>query len=54
MTRSWRLTGKPIRLPVWTVAEIETRANAALQDAIDFAMAHEMPCPRDPAADHRK
>ncbi|WP_246831315.1 AsmA-like C-terminal region-containing protein [Pseudotabrizicola formosa] len=31
------LTGKPIRLPVWTVAEIETRANAALQDALPGA-----------------
>ncbi|MFN4153299.1 MAG: AsmA-like C-terminal region-containing protein [Paracoccaceae bacterium] len=31
------LTGKPIRLPVWTVAEIETRANAALQDVLPGA-----------------
>ncbi|MFN3723833.1 MAG: AsmA-like C-terminal region-containing protein [Paracoccaceae bacterium] len=31
------LTGKPIRLPVWTVAEVETRANAALQDALPGA-----------------
>lgn len=31
------MTGKPIRLPVWTVAEIETRANAALQDALPGA-----------------
>ncbi|MDO8882923.1 MAG: hypothetical protein Q7V11_08200, partial [Pseudotabrizicola sp.] len=31
------LTGKPIRLPVWTVAEVETRANAALQDVLPGA-----------------
>ncbi|MDO9638753.1 MAG: hypothetical protein Q7J44_09440 [Pseudotabrizicola sp.] len=31
------LTGKPIRLPVWTVAEIETRANAALQEVLPGA-----------------
>lgn len=31
------LTGKSIRLPVWTVAEVETRANAALQDVLPGA-----------------
>ncbi len=31
------LTGKSIRLPVWTVAEVETRANAALQEALPGA-----------------
>lgn len=31
------LTGKPIRLPVWTVAEAETRANLALQDVLPGA-----------------
>ncbi|RGP36056.1 AsmA-like C-terminal region-containing protein [Pseudotabrizicola alkalilacus] len=31
------LTGKPIRLPEWSVAEVETRANAALQDVLPGA-----------------
>ncbi|NEX45088.1 AsmA-like C-terminal region-containing protein [Rhodobacter sp. ETT8] len=31
------LTGKAIRLPVWTVAEAETRANAALEDVLPGA-----------------
>ncbi|MFN3846352.1 MAG: hypothetical protein ACK4RZ_11120 [Paracoccaceae bacterium] len=31
------LTGKPIRLPVWSVAEVETRVNAAMQDVLPGA-----------------
>ena len=31
------ITGKSIRLPVWTVAEVETRANIALQDVLPGA-----------------
>lgn len=31
------LTGKPIRLPIWAVAEVESRANAALHSALPGA-----------------
>ena len=31
------LSGKPIRLPVWAVAEVETRANALLREAVPGA-----------------
>lgn len=31
------LTGKPIRLPIWVVAEVETRANTALTSALPGA-----------------
>ncbi len=31
------LTGKPIHLPIWAVAEVETRANEALRNAIPGA-----------------